>query len=510
MSLQPPVLDTRSFQKIVDQAKGMITQYCPEWTDHNVSDPGVALIELFAWMTDALLHRVNRVPDEMYEQFLQLIGMRLAPPQPAHAPITFYLAATATTDVPIKAGTEVATVRTENKDPIIFTTTADFVIHPPVVVGERVYIEDASQPQQPWLESSVKRHNQIFPYNPNTSLRPAPGDAFYIPLEQNHSHHVLALVLTCQEAAGQGVKPANPPLIWEVSQGRSNRWKACDVEYDTTGGFSYRQGEVLLRLPAMAQERHAGVEAYWLRCRLTDFREETGRYNKSPIIESMRVEARGGTVRALHMSVIENEVLGRSDGTAGQTFWLRHTPILERDPAEEYLIVKLPDGTQEDWREMPDFSTSTAEDRHFTLDSVSGKLALGPSLLQPDGTFYRFGQVPPKGAQLCFRRYRHGRRIEKVSAGDISILKTSDPRITRITNWQAAEGGKDAQTIEDAKLRSVPKYLRTRTTAVTARDYEFLACEVPGVERALCLAPGEQLGTPTDRKPGEVVVVRLQ
>ena len=47
----------------LDEAKRLIPTYCPEWTNHNVSDPGVALIELFAWMTDLLLFRLNRVPE---------------------------------------------------------------------------------------------------------------------------------------------------------------------------------------------------------------------------------------------------------------------------------------------------------------------------------------------------------------------------------------------------------------------------------------------------------------
>src|SRR2546430_2442631 len=62
MSLPAPNLDDRRFQDIVDEAKRRITRYCPEWTDHNVSDPGVALIELFAWMTEMILYRVNQVP----------------------------------------------------------------------------------------------------------------------------------------------------------------------------------------------------------------------------------------------------------------------------------------------------------------------------------------------------------------------------------------------------------------------------------------------------------------
>ena len=59
MALPAPNLDDRKFQDIVDQAKRLIPLYCREWTDHNVSDPGVALIELFAWMTDMLLSTVR-------------------------------------------------------------------------------------------------------------------------------------------------------------------------------------------------------------------------------------------------------------------------------------------------------------------------------------------------------------------------------------------------------------------------------------------------------------------
>jgi predicted phage baseplate assembly protein len=66
MALLPPKLDDRHFQDIVDEAKKRIPQYCKEWTDHNVSDPGVTLIELFAWMTDIILYRMNRVPDLHY------------------------------------------------------------------------------------------------------------------------------------------------------------------------------------------------------------------------------------------------------------------------------------------------------------------------------------------------------------------------------------------------------------------------------------------------------------
>src|ERR1700692_4812093 len=122
MALPTPSLDDRHFQDIVDQAKLLIPHYTQEWTDHNVSDPGVTLIELFAWMTDMLLYRVNQVPDKNYIKFLEMIGMRLEEPRAAPAPITFYLSAAQPADVTLPIDTEVATIRTETSPAIIFTT----------------------------------------------------------------------------------------------------------------------------------------------------------------------------------------------------------------------------------------------------------------------------------------------------------------------------------------------------------------------------------------------------
>ena len=95
MSLPAPNLDDRRFQDLVDDAKRLVQRRCPEWTDHNVSDPGVTLIETFAFMTDQLLYRLNRVPDRLYIKFLELIGVHLLPPTPARAPVTFWLSAPA-------------------------------------------------------------------------------------------------------------------------------------------------------------------------------------------------------------------------------------------------------------------------------------------------------------------------------------------------------------------------------------------------------------------------------
>ena len=77
--LPAPNLDDRHFQDLVDDAKRLVQQRCPNWTDHNVSDPGVTLIEAFAQMVDQLIYRLNRVPDLQLRQVPRADRRRAAP-----------------------------------------------------------------------------------------------------------------------------------------------------------------------------------------------------------------------------------------------------------------------------------------------------------------------------------------------------------------------------------------------------------------------------------------------
>ena len=87
MPLPEIVLDDRNFQELVNEARLRIHRTCPEWSEHNVSDPGITLVELFAWMTEMLIYRVNRIPDKLHVALLELLGMSLAPPSCATAEV---------------------------------------------------------------------------------------------------------------------------------------------------------------------------------------------------------------------------------------------------------------------------------------------------------------------------------------------------------------------------------------------------------------------------------------
>ena len=507
MPLPTPQLDDRRFQDIVDQAKSLIPQYCPEWTDHNVSDPGVALIELFAWMTDLLLYRVNQVPDKMYTSFLELIGVRLEPPRSARAPVTFYLSAAQPGEVTIPEDTEVATIRTETSPAIVFSTERSATIRQPVLVG--AFTRDIERRGEgEWEEHDLNQIDMPGRGIPVFSARPEPGDAFYLAFKADMSQHVLAIIIDCVNAGGLGIDPTRPPRVWEVWLGGGDRWLTCDVESDKTGGFNW-SGEIVLHLPGMANVSFRDVQAYWLRCRVTQPVVEKEMYKESPVIDRLQIESRGITTVARHAVTVTNELLGQSDGTPGQVLRLLGAPLLARDSARDYLIVAPPGGEVEKWQEVPDFGDSGPSDRHYVLEAATGTVTLGPALLQPDGSMYRFGAIPAKGATFRFSRYqRGGGAIGNVPKGMISVPKSSIPYIATVVNRESAIGGRDAQTLDDAKLRA-PQMLRTRTRAVTADDFEVLARQVAGVERARCIAPWAQPGAPNEPAPGRVVLAVL-
>ncbi len=66
-------LDDRTYDDLVQEALSMIPTYASEWTNHNPADPGITLIEMFAYLTEMLLYRQNRVTEANMLMFLKLL-----------------------------------------------------------------------------------------------------------------------------------------------------------------------------------------------------------------------------------------------------------------------------------------------------------------------------------------------------------------------------------------------------------------------------------------------------
>lgn len=101
MPLPLPDLDNRRWADLVEEGVALVPRYAPGWTDHNLHDPGITLIELFAWLIEQDMYRANRITDRARLKFLALVGYSPQPPGPARAVIGATLAAgTGTLDLP--------------------------------------------------------------------------------------------------------------------------------------------------------------------------------------------------------------------------------------------------------------------------------------------------------------------------------------------------------------------------------------------------------------------------
>ena len=107
MPLQIPNLDDRRYQELLDEALARVPVHNPEWTNFNKSDPGVTLIEIFAFLTESLLYRANQIPERNRRKFLSLLGVPLAAAASARGLVQFANERGPLEAVTIPAGREV-------------------------------------------------------------------------------------------------------------------------------------------------------------------------------------------------------------------------------------------------------------------------------------------------------------------------------------------------------------------------------------------------------------------
>ncbi|MGF1523217.1 MAG: putative baseplate assembly protein [Leptolyngbyaceae cyanobacterium] len=424
-------LDDRSFEDLVEECLLRIPRYCPEWTNYNPGDPGVTLIELFAWLVHQMLYRFNQVPRRHYVAFLELLGIRLLPPAPAHTDLTFYLTKAQALSRIIPQGTEVATVRTESQEAVIFTTDRALTINQPRIRHLLFAHEAAAASEKPEPDTLVNPfRNTPYEANGNWSeldvttdllISCQPGNCFYLVLDaapdsdseptletvaQDLAGTVLAVNFRGPVAVTTGINPNNPPLDWQVWDG--HQWRSQILRSptdDKTKGFSFDQlgqsgpnpeqegADVILHLPqAWPRVAWGAYEGHWMRCvyitsstprdrRQFEYQQRF-EYQRSPQITGLRARTIGGAVSASECVPMSQELIGTSNGKPGQSFQLSRRPILSRRP-DESLQVHLPDGQIEPWQEVNDFGDSTPEDTHYTIDNESGTVQFGPLIREP-------------------------------------------------------------------------------------------------------------------------------
>jgi predicted phage baseplate assembly protein len=562
MPLQGPILDNRSFEQLRDELVRRIPVFAPEWTDHNVSDPGIALLELFAYLGESLLFRFNQIPGATQLAFLRLLGVA---PRSAQTASTLVQLTTERPDgVPVLPGTEA------RAGAVSFETDGEVVAWPlsayavgkvpaPEVEGD----DPAARRERSRRGDALARLQAVTVQSlGGTTTGPSTGPAdplYYVttpvptdPLDADQA--VLAVDATVDQAlwvallastttdpralAGRAVflgvvldeqlarsfdlealdradatrlgaerLTVDPPSVaWELWTGPSTDDQRVPFEELEVAGDSSRAltstGVVSLVLPETLRPLPAG----W---------STTGDASSPPPLEDPALTDRVLAWLRARRPAGATDAMGRFRWVGANVVKVVQqrtaTPELlgtgTGESGQTYRLAHAPvlPGTVDLQVEEEDgWVPWTAVDDLAAADPLGRHYAV--DLTEGAVRFGSTGRVPQIGQRIRVAGYRYGGGAAgNVPAGAISSLTGTAG--VRATNVLPATGGADAATLDDA-LAEVPAEVHRRDRAVTAEDFRALAEQVAGVARAEVI-PLLHPDTPGQPAAGVITVVVL-
>ncbi len=421
MSLPVPDLDNKTFAQFVEEARKLIPGYSSEWTDHNLSDPGITLLDLFAWLSEIALYRTNLVTESHRLKYLELLGVKPQPAKQARVDLTF-------TSDEIKIlrkdkGTKVSTA-VNGKD-IYFQLEEEIYILPAKL--EKIVVDECTSGIYERSRSNSDEKGDLFfaPFGSEI----LEGCALYLGfvLNTNTPPHISLdnLNLMCylyekdlieikKYGTEQDYKIENTGLKWEIWTG--SIWNPVFPQ-DETQGFR-KSGKIVFKkledwtasekIPKMRYDISDTQNTYfWLRCVV-----ENALYEYPPRIENMRLN----TVSAVHgLTVKDDNSEIVSNGLPGQVIELRETPVVDN-------TLKL---SIEEWVEVQNFEKSCPDDKHVVLDKEKAEIKFGNG---------KKGLVPSKGHTITLIKYlpEDGENGRSIADYDEWVSKGSNDQTFKI------------------------------------------------------------------------------
>jgi hypothetical protein len=130
-----PKIDARKASDLLRQLRSMAPYYTREWPARDDTDPGVALLRIFSTIAQGVISRLNRAPDRNFLAFLDMLGIRLLPKTPAHAPVRFLVATGTETPFLVARKTQVTAAATADHPELPFETNEDLWVVPASLVS---------------------------------------------------------------------------------------------------------------------------------------------------------------------------------------------------------------------------------------------------------------------------------------------------------------------------------------------------------------------------------------
>jgi hypothetical protein len=525
----PPLLDIRSYEELRDEAIARIPLHNQEWTNFNASDPGITLIELFAFLTEGLLYRANQIPDRNRRHFLSLLGVPLAPAASAQGLITFANERGPLDTLTLGAGVEVRAGRV----PFHTRTAVDVLpvearaLFKREVVGPapelvRAYRELYASYRARRPRAKELRLYETVPLGPDgVDLAETADGSLWIALLMRSGDddlpaarkavggRVLSVGLvprgseperTLRPAAGVPRAPGTQlefqvpqvegPLPREPEQ-RIPRYRT--LEASTQVDVLEEPGIVDVALPEAAalgvwddlEPLEAGVGEFppALEDPETTARVITWLRIRAPIgVRAQLLWAGIDAAWIAQRTEVAGEVLADGTGEPDQVVTLANAPVIPDSvrltvggmPWQriEDLLEAGPEVPVTDPRRAPGAAEPHATESHvYAVDPGSGELRFGDGI---------HGARPPAGAPLR-ADYAYGSgRAGNVADGAVNTAPAL-PAGFKVTNPVRTWGGAEGETVAEGE-RQVARYLQHRDRAVTAEDFEAIVKRAPGAD----------------------------
>jgi len=535
MPLQIPKIDDRRYQDLLDEALNRIPVHNPEWTNFNRSDPGVTLIEIFAFMTESLLYRANLIPERNRLKFLQLLGVPLNSATSAQGIIAFVNERGLPQAITLDSETEV------NAGQVPFRTRRGLDILPiegkvyykrPVKSAETedYYRQLYASFQGAQLEDDVEL--QLY----ETALLDASNEKAVSLSEETIDNSVWIALLSRENENPEDIRKqiANKtlslgivPFLDEATMRLRPGGQEANKENSSWLAYEIPKMPADNKLPATRKPEYKPLDAnittdilttpgvveitlptakeleYWNNLEPL----ELGADDFPPTLADTKLDARLITwlrLRATATAIkfrflwiginaatvtqrtkVANEVLADGTGEPDQVVKLSRAPIV---PRSVRLFVSVGEETEE-WTEIDDLLAAGSEVATPNLRQPPGAKTGKPKeakvfTVNAESGEIRFGdgmrgQRPPLDSRISVS-YDYGAGLAgNVGVGEINTspilpagIKVSNP----IRTW----GGADSENVSDGE-KQIKRYLQHRERLVTTADFETIVLRTPGV-----------------------------
>lgn len=597
MPIESPQLDDLRFDRTVEELVRRIPSYAPEWTDHNLSDPGMALVQIFGHLAEQIGYRLNRLPEKNHIQLLKLLGVRLQPAHAAKTKLALLLSNPSTLiSYPLLAGAKAKGKAKPPAPPPIYETDQAIDVVPAEMVvlatTKNPFLDDLLRTET-GRETPATFPNKI-PSNDTEWLRVAwdgkapklkdmPQDPVALGKASGTEQRYLWIGLDFNPALNAGFRDVRVTLTIQLDDDEQpdvTRDVRCVVPpptgeepkrvnwlayFDAADGATRpvtgriddateqlaRSGTIRFTVPhgigaiatwsplqpattvgpldacfALADQVSKGLKKF-PSSKLMDVATYSTVLDPSilkasaiaksakpaiahPFDPTLRALARGwlrltlppraagekvrrlriasfNAVGVTNAETVTNEIVGRGDGRPGQRYLLANRNVLpgtldvaiQEDTAATTPLVN--------WREVRDLDEVGPFESAYECDPEAGVIQFGDGgsiASRGIGRGGRIAPLVPKTGDIVARRYRHGGGLAgEVPVGEITALDTPANGVGGVVNFVAATGGRDAETLEQAKRRA-RKELSTRSRAVTASDFEWIALQTKEVRVA--------------------------